>query len=270
MDSNDVLIRTRKRPVTSADGTIRHVGVGKHTIDRAEIERTFAERKIDVDLSNLARLAEIRNDIEHMAPQVGPTLIQEAIADAMPIIRTIVVNELREEPSTLLGEDAWETMLKQAAVFSQEQEACRRTFADIDWASEALTRASKAFQCPDCGSTLLRNYNEAARRFDDLLLSCSKCTEIAESVVVFESGLEREFANDEYQALKEGVSSALGSCPECRRHTFVSAEDRCAACGFTLDAFSCDVCGTPLSLDDYRIGPGNLCSYHFYTGIKDD
>jgi hypothetical protein len=30
-------------------------------------------------------------------------LIQEAMADAMPIIRAIVVNELHEEPAPLLG-----------------------------------------------------------------------------------------------------------------------------------------------------------------------
>jgi hypothetical protein len=47
-----------------------------------------------VDLLNLKRLPDIRNDIEHMHSGVGPALIQEAITDAMPIIRAVIVNEL--------------------------------------------------------------------------------------------------------------------------------------------------------------------------------
>src|SRR5882724_9689847 len=50
--SNDILIRTRKKAVKEAGGTVRIVGDGKHTIDRAEIEKTFAQLQLNVDLSN--------------------------------------------------------------------------------------------------------------------------------------------------------------------------------------------------------------------------
>ncbi len=52
------------------------VGDGKKTIDRFEIEETFKQLQLAVDLSNLKRLAEIRNDIEHMHPQHAPALIR--------------------------------------------------------------------------------------------------------------------------------------------------------------------------------------------------
>ena len=70
----------------------------------------------------------IRNDIEHMHPKHAPALIQEAIADAMPIIRDVIVKELHQEPSALLGKEAWDAMLDQARVFKAEQDACRASF----------------------------------------------------------------------------------------------------------------------------------------------
>lgn len=269
-DSNDVLIRTRRRPTKDADGTIRYVGEGKHTIDRAEIEKIFSDLNIDVDLSKLKRLSEIRNDIEHMAPSVGPTLIQEAIADAMPIIRAIVVNELKEEPAELLGADAWDAMLKRAEIFKQEQEACRATFEAVDWGSDALAHAATNFRCPECGSTLLRNNKAEAKRFDEVDLACSKCGAPADAEYVFEEALERELRFDDYTARKEGLGVALDICPECGRDTFVVSEDRCANCAFSLDGRECFVCSEQLSLDDYRYGSGNLCSYHQHTLSKDD
>lgn len=269
-DSNDVLIRTKKRPFRNADGTVHYIGEGRHTIDRAEIERTFAELKIEVDLSKLKRLGEIRNDIEHMAPTVGPTLIQEAIADAMPIIRAIVVNELKEEPPDLLGAAAWDTMLKRAEVFKQEQEACRATFQGIDWGSDALDHAAADFRCPNCASTLIRNDDPEAKRFDDIQLVCSKCGEPANADGVFEAALERGLEVDDYIAHKEGLGAALEDCPECDHNTFVVAEDRCASCGFSLEGYECFVCSEQLTLDDYRYGPGNLCSYHNHVLSKED
>lgn len=83
------------------------VGSGKKTIGRLEIQERFEQLRLDVDLSSLKRLADIRNDIEHMHAAVGPSLIQKAIADSMPIIRAVIVNELHEEPAELLEPDAY-------------------------------------------------------------------------------------------------------------------------------------------------------------------
>ena len=119
------------------------VGDGKKTIDRFEIEETFRQWQLAVNLSNLKRLAEIRNDIEHMHPQHAPALIQEAIADAMPIIRDIIVKELEEEPSALLGSNAWDALLNEARVFEQEQAACRASFDAIKWRRTHLRMLSR-------------------------------------------------------------------------------------------------------------------------------
>jgi transposase-like protein len=268
--SNDILIRTKKKAIKDADGAVRLIGDGNKTIDRAEIEESFKQLQLNVDLSKLRRLADIRNDIEHMHPGVGPALIQEVMADAMPIIRAIVVSELHEEPAPLLGPVAWDALLNEAKVFKQEQDACRASFNAIDWESEALAGAATELRCPHCTSTLLRNDNATATRFDDLHLVCSKCGEHAESEDVFEDALGRSLEWDAHEAAKEGLDSPLENCPECDRDTFVVGEGRCASCGFSLEGYECAVCSKPLSVDDYSYGDGILCSYHQYVMSKDD
>ena len=51
-------------------------GAGKKTIDHAEIEEIFKQLQLNADLSKLRRLAEIRNDIEHMHAAVASALIR--------------------------------------------------------------------------------------------------------------------------------------------------------------------------------------------------
>jgi predicted RNA-binding Zn-ribbon protein involved in translation (DUF1610 family) len=269
-NSNDVLIRSRKEAVKEADGSVRIVGAGKKTIERREIEQAFAQLRLNIDLSNLKRLADIRNDIEHLYPGVGPGLIQEAMADAMPIIRAIIVDQLHEEPASLLGADAWGALLNEAAVFKQEQDACRTSFNNVDWESQTLASALKEFRCPHCASTLVRNDNLPATRIDDVMLVCSKCGEGAETEDVFEAALQRDLEADEFEAAKEGLGPLLEECPECFRDTFIVGEGRCVSCRFSLSGYECHICGEQLSVDEYRCGPKNLCSYHHYVLSKDD
>ncbi|SDF12495.1 hypothetical protein [Thalassobaculum litoreum] len=269
-NSNDILIRTRTRAIRGADGIVCLVGSGNKTIDRTQIEEVFRQLAVAVDLSKLRRLAEIRNDIEHMHPNVGPALIQEAIADAMPIIRTIIVNELQEEPGDLLGPEAWAALLDEARVFKAEQDACRESLGSVGWGSEALASAVSEFRCPNCTSTLIRNGNPAAAQVGELQLICSKCGEEADPDGVVEEALNRALEWDSYIAAKEGLEPALDECPECGKHTFVLGENRCVNCNFSIRGYECFVCSEPLTLDEYRFGDGKLCSYHENVLSKDD
>jgi DNA-directed RNA polymerase subunit M/transcription elongation factor TFIIS len=268
--SNDILIRTKKKAVKEADETVRLVGDGKKTIDRFEIEETFNQLQLAVDLSNLKRLADIRNDIEHMHPQHASALIQEAIADAMPIIRDIIVKELHEEPSALLGQAAWDALLDQAKVFRAELDACRKSFEEIDWESETLADAVKEFRCPNCSASLLRNDKAEAQVPTELQLICSKCGEEADHEAVIEAAIEEHLAWDAHVAVKDGDVPPLENCPECGRETFIVYENRCANCGFELEEASCSVCGAQVTVDDYRFGTAGLCSYCNYKMNKAD
>lgn len=262
--SNDILIRTNKKAVKEADGTVNLVGDGKKTIDRFEMEETFKQLQLGVDLSNLKRLADIRNDIEHMHPNHAPALIQEAIADAMPIIRDVIVKELNEQPSALLGQEAWAALLDQAKVFKAEQDACRASFDSIDWESEALAVAFSEFRCPHCSSSLLRNDNSTAKRPPELVLICSKCGEEADREGVIEAAIDENLGWEAHVAVKDGGEAPFENCPECDRETFIISENRCVNCGFELEEAACGVCGAQITVDDYRYGTAGLCSYCNY------
>ena len=260
--SNDVLIWTKKKVVRKEDGTIEFVGIGKNTIDRQEIETTFKQLQLKVDLSKLKRLAEIRNDIEHRHSEDAPAPIQEAIADAMPIIHDILVNELDEEPRSLLGAEAWDILLSEAQVFQRELKTCWKSFAAVNWGSETLRDAVNEFHCPDCDSSLLRNDNGDATRFDEVDLICSKCGGHAEPEDVFEDALARYLEGHIYRAFKHGGSAPLESCPECGRDAFIRNENRCVICDFDIDDYPCALCDGQLSIDDYLYEDDRSCAYH--------
>lgn len=263
--SNDVLIRTTKNAVRNRNGTIHFVGTGRKTINRQEIQRLFEQLRLKVDLSKLKRLAEIRNDIEHMHPKDAPTLIREAIAGAMPIIHDILKKELDEEPRSLLGADVWETLLEERQVFVQELDACLKSFAAVNWESETLRAVANEFHCPDCASSLLRNDNRDATHFSEVRLTCSKCGAHDEP----EDALERHLRWEPYEA-RNGDFDQLEDCPECDRHTFILSENQCAICEFSLDDYECEWCHEKLSIDDYQYGDRTYCLYHQHSVEKDD
>ena len=214
-DSNDILIKKTKKAIKDPDGSVRIVGDGRKTVDRFEIEATFKQLQLAVDLSNLKRLAEIRNDIEHLHPTHAPALIQEAIADAMPVIRAIVVNELEEDPGDLLGLDAWNALLDEAKVFKAEEDACKATFDNIQWNNGALADAVNELRCPNCSSSLLKNDSSEASSLSELDLICSKCGEVADAEAVFEEALGQSLQGAAYIAMTDGGEPPLKNCPEC-------------------------------------------------------
>ena len=270
--SNELLVRAHKRAVREEKGGVRLVGHGRNTINRPETQRTFRELQLDTDLRGLDRLAEIRNDIEHRHSEHAPELIREAIADATPIIRDLIVRELKEQPASLLGKDSWDLLLKQAEVLKIERDACRSSFAGINWASTTLEAALRDFRCPRCSTSLVRNDNMAARNPQELALVCSRCGEPSVLEEVVEAALEKSLWAESYVAAKEGSDPVLEECPECLRATYVLAERKCLTpdCGFSLPDYDCAICHEPLTLEDYRDGRDGLCGYHAHMLLKDD
>ena len=111
----------------------------------------------------------------------------------MPIIRTIIVDELKEEPSALLGPDAWNTLLDEATVFKEEEKACKATFDNIQGNSAALANAVRELRCPICSSSLLKNDSTEASLLSELDLICSKCGEVPDAEAAFEEALGQSF-----------------------------------------------------------------------------
>ncbi|MCY4046967.1 MAG: hypothetical protein OXF42_02500 [Candidatus Dadabacteria bacterium] len=271
-ESKDVLIFAKKQAKKQADGTIIFVGAGRNTVGRLEIEECFKQLQIQVNLSKLGRLGKIRNEIEHKHPNHAPALIQEAVADAMPIIRDVIVNQLETSPPQLLGKQAWNILLGEAEVLKREQDACRESFNKVVWGSATIERSLNDFHCQKCSSTLIKNNNKTTIHPEDLILVCSECDEKSDIDSVIEVALEESLRGDNYIAIKDGAGPVIDTCPECFKETYVFAEGQCLNpyCDFTLSDKNCGICGQELTLDDYLHSNGSLCSYHFDTMSKDD
>jgi len=116
-DSNSVLIMRDKKIIKLNDKELKIEGVGKRTIGRQEIERTFDYLQIKIDLSKLKRLADVRNDIEHHFTEDSQKLIGEAVAEAKPLIRNLIDTGLKEKPKDVLGKRTWELLEEKANSF---------------------------------------------------------------------------------------------------------------------------------------------------------
>lgn len=271
-ESNDILIREQKKAVRGKDGVVRLEGAGKRTIGREKIERIFRDLQLPIDLSNLRRLSEIRNDVEHMHPRHAHSLIREAVADSMPIIRDLIVVGLGEDPVELLGDVTWSFMLDQAQVFKKEREACLSSFCKISWVYETLGNALTYFRCPNCSAALLRNENDDAKAPEALQLICSRCGEEGNLNLVVEAAVGEMLEIDSHLLIKDGGDPLVVSCPECGLETYVYDEGGCVnpGCNFSLDGVQCSICGELLSVEDYEYGNGTLCGYHSYVLSKHD
>lgn len=175
--SNVVLNFLKTREVKGADGTVISIGEGKRTIGCEKIEERFAERCIAVDLSNLGRLAEIRNDIEYLQTEQRPSLIKEAIAEAMPIIRDLIVVGLKLEPATVLGQETWSDLLTLATLYDREKHASISSFEKNSWDSKNFEDVIWMVRCQTCAVGLLRNNKALVTKAIQLKLSCSQCSE---------------------------------------------------------------------------------------------
>ena len=267
-DSNEVLLKKTKGVTKDRDGSIRMVGVGESTVGRLEIEKIFKQLRL-VDLSKLERLAKIRNDIEHLhAP--APGAIQKAIAGAMPIIRSVIVKELEDEPSELLGQKAWSVLLEEAKVFKEEKDACMASFENVEWNSGALEESVEELHCPNCLSSLIKNESSQGVSQDDVRLVCSECGEILERETAFEDALVESKRVENYIAVKDGGEESLGNCPECHREMYVFEENKCANCDFSIEGYTCSRCSEPLRLDDCQFGDYEWCSYCAHMISKPD
>jgi len=265
---NGLLVYRRWKPTRTKSGRIEFEGVGKQTVDRAEIEERFRNLSINVDLKGLAALADIRNDIEHFHPTKQRGAVREAIAVAMPVIRSLC-KELGEDPLALLGSKVWESVLADERAYRAEEAECRAAFDGIDWDSNELTEAAKSLRCTACGSALLKQVNPANTDRDLMKVVCSQCGASHDSEDVIETALQDHFEWEAHVAVKDGGEPPLADCPECGRETYIVSEGCCANCGFELGDRTCAICGEPLSVDDYAIGDGKLCSYHAYVADKE-
>lgn len=261
-DSKVVLVKRFTAFALRLDGSLKAVGKGKVTVGAREIRERFELFGIEVDWDRVVRVAQIRNAVEHYHPNANPKVIVELMSNCFLIVRDFVNDELGLDPLTLLGHQAWSTLLKHAEVHEKELVECTASVEAIDWESGLLDGGIGKLKCEDCRSSLLM----AAEPNREAGLVCRACgnrhsfEESAERVV------SKRFRWERYMAMKDGDDPPVAHCPSCLTETYLLdyEDEGCVICGETYGR-KCEMCG-----NDMDPSESSICDHCRYIINKDD
>lgn len=262
----EVLLAARVKPMPDGCGGITYVAVGCSTVDFTTLGRRLKDFKVNVDLKDMERLSEIRNDIEHRSSDQPPEAIREHVAAVFPTVVQLF-RHAGEEPGDVLGE-TWHVILEVRGIYEAEAKACQGTVEAVKWAKSIMSEL--ALRCPNCNSMLVEQLDTANDDPLSMRCSCRACVSELDPEEVIEATLGRHFAVEAYIAVKDGGEEPLGMCPECGRDTYIwgSEDDGCAVCGAVLGR--CFLCEEPLSPWSVSSDDESWCSYCHYKMHKDD
>ncbi|WP_156026338.1 hypothetical protein [Xanthobacter sp. 91] len=267
---DEILLAQRFEPQPNDQGDVSIEGVGRNTVGVEDIKKRFKSFHVALDWKRFDAMADIRHHMEHSYFKGSRERARQAVADALLVIRQLLVEALQEDPLSALGPECWTALLENADLFEVELKSCRMTLEEVDWDTAAAARALPDFACPSCHSALIRQRDPDNKSRQNVVLICSACGEEAELGPVLSLAFDETFGIETHIAVKDGGEPPISTCPECSEETYVVEEARCAACDFELPGDAqCAVCGNGLSTEEYYEHDG-LCSYHAYVASKDD
>lgn len=257
----EILIKKDIRPRLDDEGNVIFTGEGKKTVDVQEIRNRFDGLGIKVDWKKFEELNRLRNEVEHYYTDKSPDAIREIVARSFILIRDFISEHLKEEPYNLLGNECWQALLNTADVYAAEKEACSVSLKKINWKYQTLQTAVEKIRCPACHSSLIKT--ESEEEFEaSTALTCSSCGENFDFDGIAEQCLSDSLAGEIYTSVKEGDEVPLGNCPACHHRTYLVFEKHCVLCEYEPEYTDCEMCGTPLSLDEQCLdGYCGYCSH---------
>jgi formylmethanofuran dehydrogenase subunit E len=179
----EVLIKQHIKPIHDGKGNLIFIGHGQKTVDVQAIKERFKSLKIMVDWEKFDELNRLRNEIEHYYINKSSEAVREVIAKSFILVRDFIIIYLQEEPSRLLDEDCWQTLLTTADVYKAEDDTCKQSFNQFGFETLLIEHIVKNIRCPFCHSNLIKAKDEN-NIFPSL--SCSSCGENFK----FDNGIE--------------------------------------------------------------------------------
>ena len=264
-ESNEVLVKAISRPVRDENGGVRHVGVGRKTVNTRQIQDRFSSLGITTDWKRFLEIAQLRNDIEHYYADVTSDSVIDLIPNAFILIRAFIRSELDEDPQELLGQKAWDAMLRAEAVYRVERAACDEALAATEWGTDALLNGVRLLRCAKCGSDLLTPTSHSA--IDDMQLACRNCASVEDASEFVPRALSNALELERFFAFDDGDDDPVAVCPSCGSEAYILSEDRCAHCGDSVER-ECSRCGT--TIPGSELGSSPLCGYCEHMMSKDD
>lgn len=263
--SDEALIKQKVLPTIDATGAVYWIGKGKKTVDVQNIEDRFESLGIAVDWKRLEKINKYRNDIEHYYSVLSHASVQQLVSDSFLIIRDFIADELEEDPKFLLGEDYWGILVDVNEVYEKEKKACDASLEQLQYFSNEILNAFKAFQCDECGSGLLETTSTG--RANEALFDCKACDKNFLYEEIANNAVEDYYAGDMYLAQTDGGELPIIDCPFCPDGIYVFSGGVCVACGDSA-VHECTNCG--IGIPPEEISDGSFCGYcaHRWEKIK--
>jgi predicted RNA-binding Zn-ribbon protein involved in translation (DUF1610 family) len=263
LSTDGSLMFVRFEPKIAKGGDIEWEVDKRKTVDVADIESRFKLLGIKLDWKKLDEFGKHRNNIEHFYLTSPNDAVKAALAEAMPLITTIMTDLLYLQPENEFTPDCWNALLQNADIQEAMKKECEGSYADISWGSEH-------FSCTSCGSNLLRQKDETNTKPSHIEFACKGCGENdIELGEVMEAALAIATEGDAYLTVKDGDDPPLAACPECGLDTFIRDAAECVVCEGSVPG-SCIICGSGISPEEYDSDYPNLCGYHAYQAQKED
>ena len=225
--SDEVLLKSRVLPFKVGPDIIWR-GVGRNTVDFKQIKERFDKLGVKVDWGRMYRIQEYRNDIEHYHSSQTHQSVRTMVAETFIIIRDFIRQHLNEDPRSLLGQQAYDTMVDEAEVFEKERGECEQSILSIDWKYKVLEYAMLDMNCPACSSELLFAIGGKSREDSQIICRSCKCKwdfiDIAEMSIVeyMPQYCYSTMGIKEAEFILENETPLVIDCPLCNRETYIS------------------------------------------------
>jgi hypothetical protein len=229
-DSNNALMMAVIAP--SRSGTINKisfVGVGTKTANASQIEERFNSLGIKADWERFRHINRIRNEVEHLFPELDQKALRGLISDSLIVVRGFIYGELNRNPADLLGQKTWQAMLDVAEVYEMERRECDELVAKANWKSIVIKGGVQKMACLRCGSGLLEPFEDSDY---EVWLSCRSCGSNFPPTDYVPWAVMTELEAEQIEAARHGRNSLYNDCPSCGERAYVVEERRCAFCEF--------------------------------------
>lgn len=258
---DDILIYQNLMPAPDGSG-LRLVRSGNKTVDRVEIEKRFKSFGVAADMKRLERVVEVRNTLEHHYVSGGMDSVRGAFVDGFRFLSSFLSDHLDVVPGEALGEDVWEMMLDQRAIYESMLEVCQQTLQQINWdpAPSTMRELLMSRGCTNCSSQLFRQLDPSNGDPFSIRLKCDACRVQKDIGDWMGEVIPLYYASAAYLSMTDGDPVPYDTCPECDHPAYAFDEGQCFACGFALPSKRCGRCGEGLTLHDYSLG-SNFCDY---------
>jgi hypothetical protein len=204
---------------------------------------------VQIDWQRLQRITDIRNNVEHYYYDGSRQQIREVVSEACVVIRQLVMDVLQHDSTKLIGRRWWERLFRVKEVFDQEHKACRQTLARVRWPSAAQVISGR-LECPECGSTLLRQLDPTNAVPLLIQFRCTACGMQTDGGGAIEAQIGRYWVGNQWWWDANGV---IDVCASCSYVSFVVDQNGCAVCGYELSVDTVCSCGEPLTPADYGV-----------------